>query len=140
MTKTLTAENTGLKIKIEALDRELKSALERNRALGAELSLERDTVKQKQKQFDDLKERLSNSESENQRMRGYISRVQEDDVVREELVATGDPDGEKVLVPKRKPTQFNQPNQSSNTGEFDENFTYRTDGERRRKPKHWVTY
>lgn len=140
MTKPLTAENTELKIKIEALDRELKAALERNRALGAELSLERDTVKQKQKQFDDLKERLSNSESENQRMRGYISRVQEDDVVREELVTTGDLEGEKHLVPKRKPTSFVEPRAYSNTGETDGAYLRGYNDEPRRKSKHWVTY
>jgi hypothetical protein len=42
-------------------------------------------------------------------MRGYLKRVQEDDVVREELVPIGDPQGEQQLVPKRKPTPFMAP-------------------------------
>lgn len=105
-----------------------------------DLAASRDEVKQVRAQFDDLKERIANTEFENQRMRGYIARVQEDDVVREELVTTGEPEGEKHLVPKRKHQTFEQPRQYSNFGEVDGTFHHGYNEEPRRKPKHWVTY
>lgn len=89
-------------------------------------------------QFDDLKQRLALAESLNQRMRGYIDRVQEDDVVREDLIKVGDPDGPEQLVPKRKPTHFSEPSPFGEAG-----CTQATDGYMRRErkpPKHWVTY
>ena len=95
-------------------------------------------------QFNDLKSRLAAAEQENARMRGYIARVHEDDVVREELVRIGDPEGAEQLVPKRKPTYFAAPAQATD-------FT--ADAERssrggwsainateRDRPRHWVTY
>lgn len=95
-------------------------------------------------QFNNLKERLATAEFENQRLRGYIERVQEDDVVREELVVAGDPDGQVQLTPKRKHTRFEAPNHRSNAGEIADDFMHRhlhgEDEMRRRKPKHWVTY
>ncbi len=98
-----------------------------------------ESEKTARKQFNDLKERLSNAEMENQRMRGYIARVQEDDAVREELVTTGDPDGERQLVPKRKPTQFFVPGNSSDLSDRDMTSSgYRMYD--RPKPKHWITY
>lgn len=91
--------------------------------------------------LNDLKTRLATSEADNQRMRGYIARVQEDDVVREELVSIGEPDGEQQLVPKRKPTPFSEPNAYSAMGEcVTEGRMYHGDQSQRRKPKHWVTY
>jgi hypothetical protein len=57
-------------------------------------------------QVERLKERMVRVERENERMRGYIERVQEDDVVREELIRTGDPAGVEDLEPKRKHTSF----------------------------------
>lgn len=94
-------------------------------------------------QFADLKERLALSEAEVQRMGGYISRVQEDDVVREPLVQVGDTDGDQQLVPKRKPTRFfpiqlvGQPlGGQAMAADFN-------DYEQRRRPvpkRHWVTY
>lgn len=96
--------------------------------------------KQTRAQFDDLKERLAGAESENQRMRGYIQRVQEDDTVREELLTVGDPEGERHMVPKRKSTRFNAPTPYSNTGEIDHSFLYRDDSEPRRKAKNWIAY
>lgn len=92
-------------------------------------------AEEKINQFNDLKTRLAQSEMENARLRGYIQRVQEDDVVREELVTTGDPEGQRQLVPKRKSTVFTQPDQFMHSR--DEGlYSYRD----RPQPKHWVTY
>lgn len=92
-------------------------------------------VEEMRKQFADLKERLHNSEMENQRLRGYVERVQEDDVVREELVQTGDPNGEQRLVSKRKLTTFRcDPTPVGWIGSHDEY------GRERPKSKHWVNY
>ena len=90
-------------------------------------------------QFNDLKERLLASEMENQRLRGYIARVQEDDVVREELVTVGEPGAEQHMVPKRVPTVFSQPNQY-NRARDEMNDIFHGRGEERRPPRHWVTY
>lgn len=91
------------------------------------------------KEHSDLKERLYNSEMENQRLRGYISRVQEDDTVREDLIATGDPDGETQMVPKRKSTIFHRPSDVTDFGERAQSgiYGYR-DGPPR--PRHWISY
>jgi hypothetical protein len=95
------------------------------------------------KKIGDLKERLVRAEAENQRMRGYIQRVQEDDTVAEELVAVGDPSGEQTLVPKRKHTDFVPPNdhseRSASNGMSDHIFDTCYDRDRP-KPKHWVRY
>lgn len=113
---------------------------ERDEALRAE--------KETRAQFDDLKTRLAHAEAELQRMGGYIARVQEDDVVREELVRIGDPEGEQQLVPKRKPTHFSDLRVVN--GDFDVTLgmqsgprfgVYSADADRRSPPKrHWVTY
>jgi chromosome segregation ATPase len=102
--------------KIATLEHSLKGALERQETLRKEVLHERDckaiaekNASETRKQFDDLKQRLHAAEMENQRLRGYVARVQEDDVVREELVVTGDPDGERQMVPKRKPMHFERP-------------------------------
>jgi|SRR5215472_3048043 len=107
-------------------------------AAQAEAVQAKEEIKEVRKQFADLKERLSNAEMENQRMRGYIQRVQEDDVVREELVTTGDPEGERMMVPKRKPTMFMQPQHYSELGDHGIMSGY--SNRDRPKPKHWVTY
>jgi hypothetical protein len=91
-------------------------------------------------QFADLKERLETAEQLNSEMRGYLKRVQEDDAVREELVAVGDPNGEQQLVPKRKSTPFMAPTPYSQFGGEDTAMAYtRFRGEKPR-PRHWVTY
>lgn len=94
-------------------------------------------ISEKNRQITDLKERLVNAESENQRMRGYIQRVQEDDVVREETVTIGDPNGEQQMVPKRKHQMFATPNSYSDAGMEQSGYDRYRD---QRKSKHWVTY
>jgi seryl-tRNA synthetase len=141
-----------LKARIAQLELELTKAINDYRTLERERSetvasvnksmhqaLERE--KETRAQFVDLKERLANAESENQRMRGYLARVQEDDVVREELVPVGDPGGEQQLVPKRKPTIFHgqNPYQSAQCNSVGDAVDYLRGGEKRR-PRHWVTY
>lgn len=101
---------------------------------NTELRAQRDELAKRLKDIDDLKERLAVSEAECQRMRGYIARVQEDDVVREELVKTGDADGECQLVPKRKPTSFTSADPYQMPGHV---MGYRPQAPKRR---HWVTY
>ena len=97
-------------------------------------------VKETRKQFGDLKERLSNSEMENQRLRGYVARVQEDDAVREELITVGDPDGERRLIPKRKSTAFVEPSQYGTFGSDSGNSYLDQIRDRGAKPKHWINY
>jgi hypothetical protein len=94
--------------------------------------------KETRAQFDDLKQRLVTAEFDNQRMRGYLARVQEDDVVREELIKIGDLEGECRLVPKRKPTAFEQPGQFQLSREM-ASHPY-GDRVHQPKPRHWVTY
>jgi septal ring factor EnvC (AmiA/AmiB activator) len=93
-------------------------------------------LEQTRKQFADLKERLYGAEMENQRLRGYLQRVQEDDTVREELVVTGDPDGQRAMVPKRKSTVFLRPDDLSRESSLHGQIY---SGERQ-KPKHWISY
>lgn len=100
--------------------------------------------KEGRKLVDDLKQRLAIAEADNQRMRGYIARVQEDDVVREDLVKVGDPDGEHQLVPKRKPTQFFEPSpfvvDQAGCSSMMATDRYRPGAGNSTPPKHWVTY
>lgn len=88
----------------------------------------------------DLKTRLHAAESSNQYMRGYLARVQEDDTVREELVTMGDPEGEQRMVPKRKPTTFERPDDFTEPKRDRDFMGYQNYEDRNRKPKHWITY
>lgn len=88
----------------------------------------------------EVKERLAFAEAELQRMAGYIQRVQEDDIVREELVAVGDPAGEQQLVPKRKPTPFagvGVVQGQVNAITWAERDRW---GEEKKRATHWVNY
>jgi len=125
---------------ISRLESVLAQSQEATRTAISQRDAARGEVKEVHKQFADLKERLSNAEMENQRLRGYIARVQEDDTVREELVATGDPDGEQRMVPKRKPTLFVEPNQYGTFGSDSGNTYLDRIRDDRAKPKHWITY
>ena len=71
----------------------------------------------------ELKERVAHQTVTIATLRGYVERVKEDDVVREELVTTGavgDPCGETQIVPKRKhailPEDYISPPQRTQTG------------------------
>lgn len=88
------------------------------------------------KQFADLKERLHNSEMECSRLNGYMSRVREDDTVREDLITVGEPGVNERLVPKRK---AEMPPMMMSTAMIDENYSQNGYGITR-KPKHWVNY
>lgn len=98
-------------------------------------------------QFSDLKVRIVNAENENQRMRGYIARVHEDDVVREELVTTGTEDQVR-LTPKRKVTVFGEPSPfemklGGNPSWTEQRWDTPYDDYRRpttAKPKHFIEY
>ena len=88
----------------------------------------------------DLKIRLLAAERSNEYLRGYVARVQEDDIVREELVTVGDPEGERHLKPKRTSTTFTRPDDFTMPAHTNEYGRYIDDNERRRKAKHWITY
>jgi hypothetical protein len=108
----------------------------------AEINEQQKWRKEAEKEIADLKERLVTAESANQMMRGYIARVQEDDVVREELVAVGDPTGEQSLMPKRKPRMFTEPSpfMSSQGDEMATMSRYAHGYGERPRPKHWIRY
>lgn len=123
-------------------DRACEAEGARRRAAEATMREAQEDAKRARAEHADLKARLATAELENQRMRGYISRVQEDDVVREELVKTGDPDGALQLVPKRKPTVFDEPYPYMVAGSSADRTPGYTDYRERDRPapKHWVTY
>lgn len=120
---------------------ELASYREVHRNVRDQLDAAVKREKETRAQFDDLKQRLVIAESANQQMRGYIARVQEDDVVREDLVTVGDPAGEQRLVPKRKSTNFCEPYPYAidNRASHGSVGLYR-DHEQTKPLKHWVTY
>lgn len=139
------------KNQIEALQQQLREKDEEIAARDAEQRRLRDLasareveIKQTREQFNDLKTRIQAAETANQFMRGYLARVQEDDVVREELVTTGEPGGEQQMVPKRKPTHFSRMDDYTVFGDRDGSSPYHgfgmTSEERSRRRKHWITY
>lgn len=121
----------------QELNGELRIELTKFRGLAAEREKQVASIRE---QFDDLKVRLQAAEIANQFMRGYLSRVQEDDVVREELITTGDPDGEQRMIPKRKPTGFPRPDDFAEPRRPTDMGGYVSYEDRNRKAKHWITY
>lgn len=140
------AETQKLRVKPQAIIEDLTAQLGRTResydALHRELEVVKRSEQNTRAQFAELKERLAIAEAENQRMHGYIQRVQEDDVVREELVKVGDPEGEQQLVPKRKRTQFYGIQVALSGGKMatDRISCEPFNGRNTNKPKHWVNY
>lgn len=131
------------RVKLADQVKSLTEDLERKRAecskLREQVTIAETEEKRTKAQFGDLKERLFNAETDNQRLRGYIARVQEDDTVREELVATGDPAGEQRLVPKRKSILFEAPDNYGRPG-VDHHNLRGYDADRVHPKRHWVTY
>lgn len=134
----LDAENYKLTSELAAAHEELKSV---GQALKDQRNAEAANIKRLHSQIDDLKARLVHAEAANHRMQGYLDRVREDDVVREDLVATGDPHGEQTMVPKRPaPMRY--------VASYDETYgltgamgtTGYDSGHRNTRPRHWVTY
>lgn len=122
----------------EAQEQQLADLRECLRTARQECTALGQAVGEHRKAIDDLKQRLQRAEDDNNRMRGYIDRVQEDDVAREELVTIGDPHGQQQLVPKRKPKQFTTPNEDRRDTALETIYpTWRRESEQR---KHWVTY
>lgn len=125
---------------------ELESENSALRAQQAEISLRLNSAyaetKEVRSQFSELKERLLNAENQRQLMLGYIKRVQEDDVVREELVLVGEPGGEQTMVPKRKPTGFPGVLHHCPPSDMGEPMISRFEREMRGTPRHrhWVSY
>jgi len=121
----LTDHNATMRESIRVLEGEKRQAEETAKAIRAK--------------FADLKQRLQTAESENQRMRGYLARVQEDDVVREELLTVGEPEGEQYLRPKRKHASFDPPNDFTEFKAPD-NGLYSYHDRRKAERKHWIIY
>lgn len=130
-----------LEAAIEDLQAKTGIMREAHKIVACQLEEATKSEKVARSQIDDLKERLALAESENQRMRGYIARVQEDDVVREDLVKVGDPQGDHQLVPKRKPTAFYPPNVYAERGMSGSmgSAGYADNARNRPPQKHWVT-
>lgn len=94
------------------------------------------SLKEARSHFSDLKERLHNSEIENARLRGYLSRVHEDDIVRDGLVEIED-DGGKRQVPRRPPPL----EQASYSPSVSDMMTSEYDPYGRQKKRtHWTSY
>lgn len=101
------------------------------------LKKDRDEVKL---QFADLKERLFNTQMVLERLRGYVDRVQEDDIVREELLTVGEPGGEERLVPKRRHMAQQYLVHPSHVGGEDFYREMSSSNRPHQKPKHWINY
>ena len=94
----------------------------------------RKEVEQVRSQFADLKRRLLEADTEQARLRGYLARVHEDDIVRDGLVEIEDGQG-KRMVPKRPP-----PMMSASTEHYDQ-FNTGMNGYGVEKNKtHWTSY
>ena len=141
MTKAKTRDQQLLDSRQEcdSLKTLLQRANETASSARNEMAAAKEEAVETRKEFNDLKTRIFDSEIENSRLRGYIQRVQEDDVVREPLIATGDPEGEQVLTPKRQSVSFNPPVQMTDFADAPSHAGYYHD---RPKPKmrHWITY
>lgn len=128
----------------EQLEADLVDVGQRLAAMRAERDGAAQHAKELRSSLDNVKERLAFAEAELQRAGGYIQRVQEDDVVREDLVTVGEPGAEQHLVPKRKPTHFAVMSAARPIDQV--NFEsggmmYRDCAAARpAKHRHWVTY
>lgn len=137
MTKPETRKQ--LEARLENMAKDVAQARECAAAAKQRADLAERELKQNRKEIDDLKTRLQTSEAVNQRLRGYLDRVQEDDVVREELVLTGDPQGEQQLVSKRKHTRFAEQSEWTEFRDRDSSL-YSYHDRQKAVRKHWVTY
>lgn len=128
---------TALKAEISEMKQRYDQSREQIR--DAEISKARahEETKEARGQFADLKKRLHNSEMEVARLNGYLARVREDDVVREDLVTVGEPGGEQRMVPKRKPEHLGNREEHHSIHDLMTDGGY---GRERKKPKHWIEY
>lgn len=133
--------------KVAVLESELagyRTALSNRDEMIVKLRAERDTAikarNEAQMEFADLKRRLHNAELINERMRGYLARVQEDDTVREELITVGEPGGVEKLVPKRKPWHVPDAENAYMDTRAGSEMQYMSGEELRRQRKHWIEY
>lgn len=91
-----------------------------------------EALKESRSHFADLKKCLLAAETENARLNGYLSRVHEDDVVRDGMIQITDEKGTRQ-VPKRPPPA------RSVVFSPDRVVDYHRDGSRSRKT-HWTDY
>lgn len=141
MTKTNTLNQRLLDSRQEcdSLKTLLQRANETASSARNEMAAAKEEAVETIKEFNDLKTRVFDAELENARLRGYIQRVQEDDVVREPLVETGEPGGEQMLTPKRQSTIFVRPNQMTDLAPDVGSVAYYHEP-RKSKMRHWITY
>lgn len=92
----------SLQADLDASRRQCNENYENGRAWKAKAETAEAALKESREHFADLKERLSNAEAETSRLRGYLDRVHEDDIVRDGMVEIEDDNG-KRMVPKRPP-------------------------------------
>jgi hypothetical protein len=100
-------------------------------------------AKRARAEHDDLKARLLTLTRENEQMRGYIARVQEDDIVRESLVEEQQGEGNKRLVPKRMHRSFDRSlamGDASCVGDMAIEKGYGFESRSREVPRNWTTY
>lgn len=123
----------------EALQSARNDLLSRQKTLNEERErrvVAENVAKETHKQFDDLKTRLHDAELTISWFNGYNARVQEDDVVNEPLVLTGDPEAEQRFVPKRKHCPL-----KTIADPFMESDRDTMSYERNRATRrHWITY
>lgn len=94
------------------------------------------SLKESREHFADLKRALSNAEAETSRLRGYLDRVHEDDIVRDGMVEIEDENG-KRMVPKRPPPMRSMEVKSRSPDTF---TVYDQLSGRQKKRTHWTSY
>lgn len=130
--------------KVAELETAIEGVHEENRGKSKLIDESERKLTEARTLFVDLKEKLYAAEVSNQFMRGYIARIQEDDIAREELLTIGDPNGEQKLVPKRKSTAFERPDDFLDTDRPNQRIGSqsfsRFGSDDRPKPRHWLRY
>lgn len=105
---------------------------EKYREAAGRASTAEEALKESRSHFGDLKKRLHDSEAELARLRGYLDRVHEDDVVRDGMVDITDESGTRQ-VPKRPPPMmrgYSEPMAVTGYDQFG----------RQKKSTHWTSY
>ena len=107
----------------------LESSREETRRAENLYRTARQSEEEARKQFADLKERLLNAETETARLKGYLERVHEDDIVRDGFVEIEDEKGKRKVPMRPSHRQSFRP---------EVNIAYGMDDCQRRT--HWTNY
>lgn len=128
-------ERTTKKALVEKYDHLAARYAERGEELSAARTAKREAeerLKESREHFTDLKERLHNAETELARLRGYLDRVHEDDIVRDGMIEIEDEQG-KRQVPKRPQPMMAITHHNQFSSGFDQYG-------RPKKQTHWTSY